>query len=64
MAPRGLYVFSHRTAFGNAPAHTLTSRINAELIDGSKTPRSFSAYKVTIDHGGLPEGVNLDTLLG
>ena len=30
MAASGLYTFSHTHAFGNAPAHTLISRITAE----------------------------------
>jgi CRISPR-associated protein Csd2 len=64
MAPRGLYVFSHRTAFGNAPAHTLTSRITAKPKGDVNTPRSFTDYKVNVDDGGLPDGITLDRLLG
>lgn len=63
MTTRGLYVFSHSDAFGSAPAHTLTSRVNvAKISDG--VPRSFSDYKVDIKDSDLPDGVNLTRVLG
>ncbi len=54
MATRGLYVFEHSTALGNAPAHKLFERIVVERKAGSTGPaRSFEDYVVTIDETGL-----------
>lgn len=66
MSPRGLYVFSHSDAFGSAPAHTLTERVQARLIDADPeaVPRHFSDYKVTIDDAELPAGVDLTRVFG
>ena len=63
MASRGLYVFSHTSSFGNAPAHTLVSRVTAEHT-GVGVPRSFGDYKITVDDHALPEGVTLSRLAG
>lgn len=64
MAPRGLYVFSHETAFGNAPAHTLTNRITVSLLGDVSAPRSFSDYKIDVNDVSLPSGVSFEALLG
>jgi CRISPR-associated protein Csd2 len=64
MAPCGLYIFNHATAYGNAPAHTLTNRITITLNDGVTTPRSFTDYKISVDEARLPDGVTFDPLLG
>jgi CRISPR-associated protein Csd2 len=63
MATRGLYTFSHSDTFGNAPAHTLVSRITAEAT-GLEAPRSFGDYKITVDDHNLPAGVTLERLAG
>ena len=44
MSVRGLLVFEHDSALGNAPAHKLFDMIQ---IEGAETPRQFADYKVT-----------------
>lgn len=63
MACRGLYVFSHSSKLGEAPAHQLFGRINAQLQDGVEVPRSYDDYAVHIDDANLPQGVVLSRLL-
>jgi len=63
MTARGLYTFSHADAFGNAPAHTLISRVAAERT-GLGVPRTFGDYAVTVDDHDLPAGVDLERLAG
>jgi CRISPR-associated protein Csd2 len=54
MSTRGLYVFEHSTALGNAPAHKLFERIKIERKPESEGPaRSFEDYTVTVDESGL-----------
>jgi CRISPR-associated protein Csd2 len=62
MAPRGLYVFSHESKLGNAPAHKLFERITAKLNNPSEPPRKFGDYAVSIDDAELPSGVTLTRL--
>lgn len=63
MAPRGLYVFSHESKLGNAPAHKLFELITTELKNPSEPPRKFSDYTaVEIDETKLPQGVTLKRL--
>lgn len=59
MTTRGLYVFQHATALGNAPAHRLFERVSVALRDPAGTPRGFEDYAVQVDTDGLPEGVEL-----
>lgn len=63
MSCRGLYVFSHESSLGNAPAHELFERI---LIPPTKAaaPRSFADYTVTVQDANLPTGVTLTRLVG
>lgn len=63
MTCRSLYVFSHATALGNAPAHRLFDRITCHLQDGTQVARTFGHYQVTIDEADLPEGVTLTRIL-
>lgn len=58
MTTRGLYVFKHDGQLGNAPAHSLFSRIQSKLKDGITVPRDFSDYTVTVDETKVP-GVEL-----
>jgi CRISPR-associated protein Csd2 len=53
MSCRGLYVFTHEGALGNAPAHKLFDLIAVTAKDGVTAPRSFSEYTVTLDEDGL-----------
>lgn len=64
MACRGLYVFTHESKLGNAPAHTLFERIAVRGNDGVSAPRSFRDYTVTVDDAALPAGVTLTRLVG
>ncbi|GAA3561676.1 type I-C CRISPR-associated protein Cas7/Csd2 [Amycolatopsis ultiminotia] len=64
MTARGLYVFNHDNAFGNAPAHKLTERVSVNLAEHvSGPPRSFSDYVVNVADDDLPRGVTLSKLL-
>lgn len=65
LTPRGLYVFSHADAFGSAPAHRLTERVNVTRTEHSAeaAPRSFTDYIVSVDDSGLPDGVSLSKLV-
>lgn len=63
MACRGLYVFSHDSGLGNAPAHKLFERIDVHLRDGVDVPRRFQDYQVGIDEEGMPDSVVLSRLL-
>ena len=57
MSVRGLLVFEHDSALGNAPAHKLFELVQ---IKGPDAPRLFSDYAVTIpSEADLPSGVTL-----
>lgn len=64
MACRGLYVFSHESSLGNAPAQVLFERIQVEKRAEVEAPRKFKDYEVTIGGADLPEGVSLTRLVG
>jgi CRISPR-associated protein Csd2 len=64
MACRGLYVFSHESSLGNAPAHQLLERVRVERRAEVKAPRSFADYAVRVDGAELPKGVTLTRLVG
>lgn len=64
MACRGLYVFTHDNPYGNAPAHKLLDRINAERQPDVIAPRSFGDYVVRINDADLPDGVTLTRVEG
>lgn len=64
LACRGLYVFSHDSPLGNAPAHDLFDRIAVQRNDGVEAPRTFKEYTVSVDDGALPAGVSLTSLVG
>jgi CRISPR-associated protein Csd2 len=63
MGLRGLYIFSHDSKLGNAPAHQLFAKVKAELKDKDVVPRKFNDYKVSIDGSSLPSGVHLEELV-
>jgi CRISPR-associated protein Csd2 len=64
MATRGLYVFEHSTALGNAPAYALFDRITIERKNALSGPaRSFEDYVVNVNDNDLGE-VNLIRKLG
>lgn len=63
MNTRGVLIFEHDSALGNAPAHELFSRINVTRIDLTKPARNFEDYRITIDGDKLPSGVKLINML-
>lgn len=63
MNARGLYVFEHDNKLGNAPAHKLFDLIDIEVKDNSKPIRAFSDYSVQVNESGLPDGVNLKSMI-
>jgi CRISPR-associated protein Csd2 len=63
MACRGLYVFSHESPLGNAPAHRLFDRVSVKCKDGVEAPRSFSDYTVSVNDSDLPAGISLAELV-
>lgn len=63
MAPRGLYVFSHDSQLGNAPAHKLFECITATLKDSGMPARQISDYTITVNDVNLPQGVTLTRLI-
>jgi CRISPR-associated protein Csd2 len=64
MSCRGLYVFSHESKLGNAPAQALFNRVRIERVEGVDAPRKFEHYRVTVDDQGMPDGVTLTRLVG
>jgi CRISPR-associated protein Csd2 len=64
LAGRGLYVFSHESSLGNAPAHTLFECIDVQKRPEVQALRSFAHYTVTVDDSSLPQGVTLTRLAG
>jgi CRISPR-associated protein Csd2 len=62
MSCRGLYVFSHTSPYGDAPAHALLDRVQVRRRDLTSVPRSFGAYEATIDPDPLPAGIELNVL--
>jgi len=64
MACRGLYVFSHESSLGNAPAQTLFERVRVSRREEVDASRSFVDYRVEVDEGNLPAGVTLTRLVG
>ena len=64
MACRGLYVFSHESAIGNAAAHELFARISVSKKKTANVPRSVADYEILVDESSLPAGVNLSRLVG
>jgi CRISPR-associated protein Csd2 len=63
MAPRGLYIFSHESKLGNAPAHKLFERVQVQLEKEGTVPRQFRDYEVMINEADLPPGVHLTKLI-
>jgi CRISPR-associated protein Csd2 len=63
MACRGLYIFSHASSLGNAPAHKLLERVSVERKAEVIAPRSFRDYSITVNEVELPEKVLLTRLV-
>jgi CRISPR-associated protein Csd2 len=61
MSCRGIYIFSHSSSLGNAPAHALFEGLQIERIDSGSAPRQFRDYRIRYT-GNLPHGVELSVL--
>ncbi|MDE2823352.1 MAG: type I-C CRISPR-associated protein Cas7/Csd2 [Chloroflexota bacterium] len=64
MACRGIYVFSHDSRLGNAPAASLFDRVTVSRREGVETPRTFADYQVIVSEDQIPNGVELTCLVG
>ena len=62
LALRGLYIFSHDSPLGNAPAHHLLERIQPRRKAGVDVPRRYQDYDVLVEDAALPAGVTLTRL--
>jgi CRISPR-associated protein Csd2 len=60
MALRGLYVFSHATPVGSAPAHELFDRIVVRRRASVEAARRFSDYEVLVNQAEGAEGEPVD----
>ena len=61
-ACRGLYVFSHDSALGNAPAHKLLGRVQAKRRAEVAVARRFEDYDISVRAEDLPQGISLTRL--
>jgi CRISPR-associated protein Csd2 len=60
MSPRGLFVFKHNSALGEAPAHRLFDLVTTKLKDDIVNPRKFTDYEpIVVDESKLPTGVEM-----
>ena len=63
MSARGLYVFKHKDALGNAPAHKLFAAVTVTPKGGEGPARSFDDYAVAVDESAIPDSVTLEVKL-
>jgi CRISPR-associated protein Csd2 len=63
MTTRGLKVFEHASALGNASAHRLFERVTIARNDLSQPPREFADYTVSLNTEALPQGITLHDLV-
>jgi CRISPR-associated protein Csd2 len=59
MIVRGLYVFKHDSALGNAPSHKLFERLVVEKKSDVIYSRAFTDYDVRLNLHTLPSGINV-----
>ena len=59
MSARGLYVFEHESALGEAPAQRLFERVSVKKRENVESPRSFDDYVVSVRADAMPAGVTL-----
>jgi CRISPR-associated protein Csd2 len=58
MSIRGLHVFQHASALGEAPAHVLFDKVVTKSLGREAAPRSFEDYKALIEvQASLPDGI-------
>lgn len=58
MSTRGLYVFEHESALGNAPAHALFDQIQVKALH-DQPARQFSDFAVMVNESNLPNNIKL-----
>lgn len=63
MACRGLYIFSHDNALGNAPAHKLFRRLSVQRKAEVDVSRQFEDYDVLLDEHNLPDGIHVASIV-
>ena len=64
MTCRGLYVFSHATPLGDAPAHKLFEHLDVRRKNGVEVPRRFADYAITPPAASaMPTGITLSPLV-
>lgn len=59
MCPRKLIVFRHQSKIGNAPSGILFDLIQVNKNNPETPSRDFKDYTITINHLGVPKGVEL-----
>lgn len=64
MTCRGLHVFTHENALGNAPAQQLFELLKVELRADVATPRNFNDYNIVLQGESLPDGITLTSIVG
>lgn len=64
MTTRGLYVFKHNCALGNAHAQDLFDLVKINRKEKIDIPRSFCDYEVKINKNQVPGNVKLDIKVG
>lgn len=62
MAMQGIYVFSHDSPLGDAPAHKLFERVRVTPSHEGRAARSIHDYRVEVD-AALPDRVTLTRLI-
>lgn len=63
MACRGLHIYSHDSALGNAPAQKLFDGVKITRKSDIEIARQFQDYVVQITDGDLPHGITLTSLV-
>jgi CRISPR-associated protein Csd2 len=67
MSTRGLYVFKHEGALGDAPAHALFDLVEVKQNDPATAARAFSDFTVSAPTAGPLTGfprVTLERIVG
>lgn len=61
MSTRGLIIFKHDSALGNASAHKLFELVQVKRkTDPAKPAREFGDYEIIVDNVHVPAGVTID----
>jgi CRISPR-associated protein Csd2 len=63
METRGLFVFEHESALGNAPSHVLFDMLKPVKKEGVQVPRKFDDYACVDITEKIPNGVTLHRIV-